>query len=602
MTTENKTSIADRNEIAKASQWDLSLLYASNEEWERDFSGLDALTSELESFKSKLSSAEQLAAYFEKDTAIDRIIEKLYVFAHLKADEDTANSENQARYQRIEGKYTEIAGRLAWVTPEILSHTVEELQQWAESDVLNGNKYAVIKLIRRKQHTLSEKEETLLSKAGQIFSSSSKTYNFLTNADMRFPEILDDNDQSIEMSQGRYITFLINRDRRVRKDAFDAMYDTYGRFSNTLASTLSSTVKLHNYSAEIRHFDNALASALHNDQIPSELYHNLIQSVHDALSGYFEYIELRKHMLGLDDLDMYDLYVPIVPEYEIQVPFEQAREWVLEACQPLGDEYCSVMAKAFSNRWIDMYENRGKRSGAYSSGCYDSVPYILMNYQGTLDHVFTLAHELGHSMHSWLANHQQPHRFASYPIFTAEIASTTNEALLLHYLMKQTDDPKFKAYLLNHLCDGFKGTVFRQVMFAEFELMIHELDAQGIPLTPETLDSNYYALNTTYFGDGMKANQKIEKEWSRIPHFYYNFYVYKYATSFCASQIFFKQVLDGESGRDAYLNLLKAGGSNDPLDLIRDAGVDLLQPNAYHAAFELFNRSVSDLSLALKER
>ncbi|MCK4303843.1 MAG: oligoendopeptidase F [Candidatus Eisenbacteria sp.] len=594
-------SVPVREEIDRKHQWDLAVLFESDKPWEEGFEQIDQLVRPLEAMRGQLDSADAIARLFAAETELERLIERLYIYAHLREDEDTANTENQGRMGRIRAKATEVSGRLAWIKPEILSHSEGELRAWTDAPALKKDRFAMVKLLRQKPHILSDKEETLLSRAAEVFSAPQQTFGFLTDADMRFPEIKDSEGRSRELSQGRYITFLIDTARHVRRDAFNGMWETFGTFKNTLACTLSSNIKLQNYKAQVRNFPSALEASMHDDHIPLRLYETLIAATHEALPTFYQYLELRKHQLGLDDLDMYDMYVPIVPEYQIKIPFEQAREWVIEACRPLGQEYVKVLESAFKNRWIDVYENRGKRSGAYSSGCYDSLPYILLNYQGTLDDVFTLAHELGHSMHTWLAQHAQPHRFARYPIFTAEIPSTLNEALLLKHLLQTSDDPKFRAYLLNHLCDSFKGTVYRQTMFAEFEKRIHEMDAGGKPLTPDALAETYYELNGEYYGPGIDADKKIALEWARIPHFYYNFYVYKYATSFCASQILAGRLVESESKCDQYLDLLRAGGSDDPLELIRQAGVDLTDRRTLESAFEGFSDTVAELGKVLKE-
>jgi len=593
-------SVPERSKIDAKDQWDVSVMFADDDAWNKEFDRLDSLVEPILSQRGQLNSAEALATFFAADTELERLIERLYVYAHLRADEDTANNDHVGRFARIRAKNTEIRGKLAWVTPEILSHSEAELAAWTDADVLKDIRHAMVKLLRRKPHTLSDKEETLLSRAGEVMATPSTAFSFLVDADMKFPSIKDSEGRDCELSQGRYIPFMLDYDRRVREDAFKNFYDTYISFKNTLACTLSSQVKMQNFNAESRNFGSALEASLHEDNVPVAVYESLIDAAHNAFGHFHEYLAIRKRSLGVDKLDMHDVYVPIVPEYEIKVPIEQARTWIMDALKPLGDEYCKVLATAFSDRWIDLYENRGKRSGAYSSGCYDSLPYILMNYQGTLDNVFTLAHELGHSMHSYLANHTQSHRYADYPIFTAEIPSTLNEALLLKHLLATTDDPKFRAYLLNHFCDSFKGTVYRQTMFAEFEKVIHELDHSGTPLTADTLSNTYYELNAMNFGDAIEADKRIGNEWSRIPHFYYNFYVYKYATSFCASQIFVERVLESEEKRDLYLNLLRSGGSNDPLVLIQAAGVDLTDRQTLESAFAGFGKSVKEFGEVLQ--
>ncbi|MDD4737058.1 MAG: oligoendopeptidase F [Kiritimatiellae bacterium] len=589
-----------RGEMDGAYLWDISRIYPEVEAWEADFARIDALVEPLAAMKKSLRDPERLLAAFEREEALGRLLDRLYVYAHLQEDQDTSDSDSQCRMARIRAKLTDVQGRLAWMTPEILSNRKRDLQQWAQSEAFSAFRYPLQKLIRRKAHTLSEKEETLLSKASELFASPARTYGYLTNADLRFPSVRDEKGEESELSDGRYVQFLLSRDRRVRRDAFSAMYDTYGGIKNTVASTLSSTVKAHNYNARIREFGSAVEASLFSDQIPEALYSTLIETVRRELPLYFRYLSLRARQLGLKQLDMYDLYVPLVPKIEVQVSYEQAKEWVLEACAPLGKDYLEVLRTAFTDGWIDVYENRGKRSGAYSSGSYETLPYVLLNYQGTLNDVFTLAHELGHSMHSWLANHHQPSQTAGYPIFIAEIASTLNEELLLRHLLKQAEDPAFRAYLLNHYCDSFKGTVYRQTMFAEFERVIHAMDAGGEPLTHETLSEAYAGINRDYFGAQVEADPRIALEWARIPHFYYNFYVYKYATSFCASQIFADRVLESEVRREQYLELLRAGGADDPLTLIRTAGVDLTDQCTMEGAFNLFGKVLGELEEALE--
>ncbi len=592
-------SVAERHQIDPNYTWDIQKLYDKPEDWEVDFEKLEALVPPLESMKGTLNSPQAVFDLFEARSNLYRQLEKLYVYAHLREDENTADTENQEQMARIRQKYVEVAGHLAWTDPELLAHPERELRAWAEDEVLQQDRYLMQQLLRQKAHTLSDKEETLLSKAGEIFGAPYQTFNFLTNADIRFPHVKDESGELQELSHSRYLELLQSRERQVRKDAFVAMYKTYGSIKNTLASTLATTVKYHNFNAIVRHYPSALEAALHHDNIPVSVYGNMIDSVHQALPTFYEYVSLRKRRLDLENLDMYDLYVPIVPEYDVKVPFEQARDWVIAALAPLGEEYVKVLRSAFTDRWIDVYENKGKRSGAYSSGCYDSLPYILMNYNGTLNDVFTLAHELGHSMHSWLADHVQPYRLAQYPIFTAEIPSTVNEALLLNFLLRTQHDVKFKAYLLNYNCDQFKGTVFRQTMFAEFEKRIHEMDAQGRPLTHESLGQLYKTLNDLYYGPDITADPTIGLEWARIPHFYYNFYVYKYATSFCASQIFVQRILQDETERDRYLDLLRAGGSDFPLELVQRAGVDLTDRMTFANAFFTFRETLRELDTTL---
>ncbi len=592
------TTVLTRTELPEALTWDLTPLYETSEAWEADFARLEEVTAPVLEMCGQLKSAEAVARLFTTETTLDRLLERLYTFAHLRHDEDTAQAENQAREARIRARYTEIAAQCAWITPELLTHPEEELRQWMEAPELTDNRRSLLKVLRNKPHVLSVEEETLLAQAGEVLSASEQTYGMLSNADMVFPDIPGPDGKPLPLTEGTYRTHLESPDRAVRKAAFETLMSTYGKLENTLASTLSATVKSHIFMAQVRHFPSALEASLFDDQIPVEVYDSLIEATHNALPLFHRYLDLRKRVLKLPDLDMYDLYAPLVPSCSEEVPMEQAREWVLEACRPLGEDYGNALHKAFQDRWIDWPENKGKRSGAYSSGCYDSPPYLLLNHHNRLDDAFTLAHELGHSMHTWLANHSQPHRMAHYPIFLAEIASTVNELLLTHVLLEKKKEPSFRAHLLNHLCDSFKGTIFRQAMFAEFERDLHRWEEEGTPLTAEFLREQYAGLNKTFYGPGIDANPAIGMEWSRIPHFYYNFYVYKYATSFCAALIFSRRIRAGE-GVEAYLNLLRSGGSKDPLDAVAAAGVDLRDAAVLREAFEEFGVVLADLEEAL---
>lgn len=587
--------IPRREELAREDTWDLEALFPTPERWEEDFQRIDALLAPALAFQGKLDSPETIAALFEAEDALSLLIERLYAYAHHREDEDTANATNQARSQRILARLTETRARLAWIEPEILAHPAETLERWRDSPALAPYRYTLTRLLRRKPHTLSEKEETLLAGAAEVFRAPYTAFSLLTNADLKFPDVVDAEGRPQPLSNGRYILFLESRDRATRQRAFEAFYDRYIEFQNTLAATLSATIKRDNFLARARRFGSALEAALHPDHVPVSLYDALIQAVRETgLPAFREYLELRRRALDVEALDMFDMYVPIVPDFDMKISWDEAKTWVRESCRPLGEAYLRGVDEAFASRWVDVYENQGKRSGAYSGGCYGAPSYILMNYQGTLDHVFTLAHELGHSMHSWLANQSQPYRYAEYPIFIAEIASTTNEALLLHYLLERADNPAFRAYLLNHFLDQVKGTVIRQTQFAEFERRAHELEAGGEPLTAQTLSALYGEINSAYYSAATRPDARISREWSRIPHFYYNFYVYKYATGFSAAQVFARRILEGGETRDRYLDLLRAGGSADPLELIGRAGVDLTDPRAFTDVFALFRERLAE--------
>ena len=598
-TLEPTAVVPVRRDVPEALTWDLSPLYAEAGAWDADFARLDEAAAPVLAMKGRLDSAEAVARLFAAETALDRLLERLYTYAHLRHDEDTAQAESQAREARIRARYAELAAECAWITPELLTHPEEEIRGWMADPRLADGRRTLEKVLRNKPHVLSEAEETLLARAAEVLGASEQTFSLLTNADLEFPEIPGPGGEGrLPLTEGTYRTYLEHGDRGVRRAAFETLLGGYGKLQHTLASTLSATVKAHVYQAEVRHFPSSLEAALFDDQVPAGVYEGLIAATHGALPQFHRYLALRARVLGLADLDMYDLYAPLVPSCAETVPREQAREWVEEACRPLGDDYGQALRTAFSSRWIDWQENKGKRSGAYSSGCYDSPPYLLLNHHDRLDDAFTFAHELGHSLHTWLANRAQPHRLAHYPIFLAEIASTVNELLLTHHLLGREGAPAFRAHLLNHLCDSFKGTVFRQAMFAEFERDLHRWEEGGTPLTAEFLREQYYELNRKYYGPGLAAHESIGLEWCRIPHFYYNFYVYKYATSFCAALVFARRLRAGE-GVEAYLGLLRAGGSRDPLEAVAAAGVDLSDPGVLQEAFDGFGEVLGELEAAL---
>ena len=594
-----RTAVPTRREVPVELTWDLTPLYAAPAAWEADFARLDAAAAPVLALQGKLDSAAAVARLLAAETALDRLLERLHVYAHLRHDEDTADDANQAREARIRARYAELAAECAWITPELLAHPEEEIRAWMEAPELKDCRRTLLKVLRNKPHVLSAAEETLLARGSEVLAASEQTYSLLTNADMAFPDVPGPDGQPLPLTEGTYRAHLENPARGVRKAAFETLLDGYGKLQNTIASTLSATVKAHVYLAQVRRFPTALEAALFDDQVPVAVYDGLISATHEALPTFHRYLDLRKRALGLPDLDMYDLYAPLVPSCAAKVPMAEAREWVLAACAPLGADYGAALRTAFESRWIDWPESKGKRSGAYSSGCYDSPPYLLLNHHDRLDDAFTLAHELGHSLHTWLANQTQPHRLAHYPIFLAEIASTVNELLLTHHLLARQGDAAFRAHLLNHLCDSFKGTVFRQTMFAEFERDLHRWEEAGTPLTAEFLRAQYYELNQKYYGPGIAAHPSIGLEWCRIPHFYYDFYVYKYATSFCAALVFARRLRAGE-GVDAYLGLLRAGGSRDPLEAVAAAGVDLRDAAVLREAFAEFGAVLAELETALE--
>jgi len=589
------------SEVPVEDSWNLSLLYKTHGLWEEDFLCIDSRLEAFNAYQGKLGDgAEMLRNAYEKYDSLHRLLEKVYVYAHLLSDEDIANSANMGYLKRVTAKYAEISGATAWFEPAVLALPDNKLKKFLDSPEMSFYRRSLEELLREKPHVLTAGEEKIMGMASDALATPEKTFSALNNVDIDFPEVPDGEGNMLPLSHGLFSRLLENNDRVIRKTAFDAMYDTFKKYRNVLATTLDGAVKSHVLKSRIRNYDSALQASLFSDNIPLEIYNNLIATVHRHLPAFYDYLELRRKVFKLDKIDMFDLHNSMVPDCKLEIEWSDARQMVQKAIAVLGGEYSSIANKALTERWIDVRECKGKSSGAYSSGCYDSVPYILMNYNGTLDHVFTLAHELGHSMHSYYSNHAQEYHYANYRIFVAEVASTTNELLLHDSLIKSTDDMKLKLNLLNHLANGIRGTVYRQTMFAEYEKMIHEQFENGIPLTADGLSQSYYELNAKYHGSNMEADLKIEMEWARIPHFYYNFYVYKYATGFSAAAALSKGILEGNQDKiDAYLAFLKAGSTKDVLDIMKDAGVDLSTPSPIDDTMALFADTVKELEAGL---
>lgn len=594
-------SVPERKELPVEKTWNLVKYYNSDEEWEKDFTSIEPLLQHFQSFKERLAESpallfQSLKAYDE----LDRRMEKVYVYAHLKEDEDMANGVNSARLGRVSAKFADINGETAWLEPEILAMDESRLKEFTKSPELKFYEHTLSDLLRDRPHTLSSAEERLLGMASDAFMTPQKTFSMLNDADLRFPKVPDSSGKRIELTHGNYIKLLENPLREVRKSAFGALYRTYTKFRNTFATTLDGAVKTHVLKAKIRNHSSPLAAALHDDNVPESVYRNLIETVRSHLPELHRYFDLRRKVLKLEKLDIFDLYNPLVPECNASFTWEEACALVIDAFRPLGGEYCEIVRKALMERWIDVMECRGKRSGAYSSGSYDSVPYMLMNFNGTLNDVFTLAHELGHSMHSWYSNDAQDYHYANYSIFVAEVASTVNELLLHHHLLEKEKDRNLRINLLCHLADEIRGTVFRQTMFADFEKTIHEIRAKGNPLTADELCSLYFKINREYHGSPVGPDKKIRMEWARIPHFYYNFYVYKYATGFSAASMISSRILDGSrSSVENHLNFLKSGSTKYPLELLDNAGVSLTTPEPLEFMAKIFRDTVRKLESEL---
>lgn len=515
-----------REEVAEASTWDLTKIFVDDSAFEVAFKELQAELTHATSYKGTLKNggAAFLAA-LEYVLDVSRKLEKLYVYSHLKNDQDTANTTYQALYARASSLLAQTSEAISWLEPELLTLSDDVIWGYFEEEPnLEVYRHFVKQTVDNRAHVLPAEQEALLAAAGEIFGSPSNTFSVLNNADLVFPTIEGEDGEKIQLSHGIYGQLLESTDRRVREDAFKGLYSVYEQFRNTFASTLSANIKAHNYKAKVRKFQSAREAALSSNHIPESVYDTLVSVVNQNLPLLHRYMALRKRLLNVDELHMYDVYTPLLGEAPISYTYEQAVEKAVQALEPMGEEYLAIVKEAFTNRWIDVVENKGKRSGAYSSGAYDTLPYILMNWHDTLDQLFTLVHEMGHSVHSYFTRSNQPYVYGDYSIFLAEIASTTNENILTEHLLETETDPRVRAYVLNHYLDGFKGTVFRQTQFAEFEHFMHVEDAKGTPLTSEFLSDSYGDLNKKYYGDTLEIDPEIRLEWSRIPHFYYNYY------------------------------------------------------------------------------
>jgi oligoendopeptidase F len=604
MTNETKVkTLATRSEIAVEDTWRLEDIFVTDEVWEKEFQEVKALIPNMKNYEGKLGeSADTLYEAFQKQDHLLERISKLYTYAHMRYDQDTTNSLYQGYDDRIKNLYSQAASGLAYIVPEILSIDESKIKAFLnEKEELRLYEHALDEINLQRPHVLSAKEEALLAEASEIMGSASNTFGMLNNADLTFPTIKDEEGNEVEVTHGRYGRLLENEDQRVRHDAFKAVYDTYGKFQNTFASTLSSNVKKDNFNARIRNYTSARHAALANNNIPESVYDNLVNTVNDNLHLLQRYVKLRKKVLGVEELHMYDLYTPLVKDVKMEVTYNEAKDYILKGLTPLGEEYINVLKEGFENRWVDVHENKGKRSGAYSSGTYGTNPYILMNWQDNVNNLFTLAHEFGHSVHSYYTRKTQPYPYGNYSIFVAEVASTCNEALLNDYLLKTIDDEQKRIYLLNHYLDGFRGTVFRQTMFAEYEHQIHQKAQNNEALTAASLTEMYYDLNKKYFGGGdVIIDEQIGLEWARIPHFYYNYYVYQYATGFSAATALSKQILEeGEPAVKRYLEFLSAGSSDYPIEVLKKAGVDMTSSQPIVDACKVFEQKLNELESLL---
>ncbi|AYA75135.1 oligoendopeptidase F [Bacillus sp. Y1] len=592
-----------RSEIPLEDTWKLEDIFLTDQQWESEFQEVKQLIPSMSSYQGKLG--ESADSLFQALQAQDQLLErigKLYTYAHMRYDQDTTNSFYQGLDDRIKNLYTQAASTLAYIVPEILSIDEEKVKKFLnEKEELKLYEHSLDELNLQRPHVLSAEQEALLAEASEVMSASSNTFGMLNNADIQFPSIKDENGNEVDVTHGRYIRFLESADQRVRKDAFQAVYDTYGKFKNTFASTLSGQVKKDNFNARVRKYSSARHAALAADNIPESVYENLVNTVNKNLHLLHRYVKLRKKVLKLDKIHIYDLYTPLVKDVKMEIPYEKAKDLILKGLAPLGEDYLNVLKEGFTNRWVDIHENKGKRSGAYSSGSYGTNPYILMNWQDNVNNLFTLAHEFGHSVHSYYTRKEQPYAYGSYSIFVAEVASTCNEALLNDYLLKTIDDEQKRLYLLNHFLEGFRGTVFRQTMFAEYEHLIHKKAQDNEALTAELLTKEYYELNKKYFGEeDIEIDEEIGLEWSRIPHFYYNYYVYQYATGYSAATALSKQILtEGQPAVERYLDFLKSGSSDYPIEVLKKAGVDMTSSKPIEEACKVFEEKLNEMEALL---
>lgn len=597
-------SLPARSEIPTEETWRLEDIFKSDEDWEREFQEAKNLIPGITEFQGKLGeNASSLYNALQYEDKLLERIGRLYTYAHMRYDQDTTNSFYQGMDDRMKALYSQAASQLAFIVPELLSIDENKIADFLkQKPELKLYEHALEEINLQRPHVLSAEEEALLAAAGEVMNASSNTFGMLNNADLEFPAIKDENENEIEVTHGRYTRFLESSDPRVRRDAFKAVYETYGHFRNTFASTLSGNVKKNNFNARVRKYSSAREAALAANNIPESVYDNLVKTVNDNLHLLHRYVKLRKKVLGLKELHMYDLYTPLVKDVKMEVKYDEAKEMVLKGLAPLGEEYLNVLKQGFENRWVDIPENKGKRSGAYSSGAYGTNPYILLNWQDNVNNLFTLAHEFGHSVHSYYTRKSQPFPYGDYSIFVAEVASTCNEALLSDYLLKTMDDEQKRIYLLNHYLEGFRGTVFRQTMFAEFEHLIHQKAQNHEALTAEMLTNEYYALNKKYFGEeNIVIDEEIGLEWARIPHFYYNYYVYQYATGFSAATALSKQILEeGEPAVKRYINnFLKAGSSDYPIEVLKKAGVDMASSEPIQNACKVFAEKLNEMEKLL---
>lgn len=590
--------VKDRKDIDVKDTWNLESIYANNELWEEDYAALEKDAAEFAKLKGAIEAdVSKIPAVLDAYYGLHRRLSKLSVYARMRFDQDTTDSTYQTMSAKIGSLGVNIGAASAFVEPEILSYSKEQLEaaeKENERTAYYGRK--IEEMLRGQEHTLDAEKEELLAAAGDMAEAPDDIFSVLMNADMKYPDIVLEDGTHLPLTNSTYISYMESPDRAVREGAFKTLYGQIASLKNTFAAIYRGNLKQAKFYAQSRKYSSARAMYLADSNVPESVYDNLLSAVHEALPMMYRYVAVRKKVLGVDKLHMYDVYTPIVAAQNQTYEFEQAKQMVLEALKPMGEDYLSHVREGLENRWIDIYPNKGKKGGAYSWGCYDSQPFILLNYTKNLDSVFTLIHEMGHSIHSYYSRTAQDYAYSDYKIFVAEVASTCNECLLMHDLLEKTTDKEQRKYLLNHYLDSFKGTLFRQTMFAEFEKNAHEYCAQGKPLTAEALSQMYLELNQKYFGPDMEKDEEIAYEWMRIPHFYTPFYVYQYATGYSAAVALSAKILkEGKPAVDAYMSFLKGGESKDPIDLLKMAGVDMTTEKPVADALALFGELVTEL-------
>ncbi|SHF02068.1 oligoendopeptidase F [Clostridium fallax] len=599
---EKVKKLRTRDEIPQRDKWQVEKIYENVDQWNNDFEDLKKEALNLKDFQGKLNNSKTILDYLSLSEKVERKAEKLMVYAHLRSDEDTANVEFQVLKNKIDGYLAELGSYTAFFVPEILSlkdGTIEEFIK--EEPKLLDYKFFFEDILKEKPHILSKEMEELMASVSDCLSAPQNIYGILTNAEMNFKSIKNENGEEVELTEGNYNNYIKNKNREVRKEAFQSLFGEYKKFENTIATSLTSSIKNFIFNSKTRKYKNSLDASLSPNNIPTEVYYNAIETIDKKLPSLHRYVDIKKKLLGLDEIHMYDLYVPVVEIEKEDIAFPKAVEMVEEGLRPLGDEYISLFKKGINNGWIDIYENKGKRGGAYSWGCYDTMPYVLLNYNYELNDVSTLAHEMGHSIHSYYSKENQPFHYSQYTLFCAEVASTTNEILLIHHLIEKEKDDKKKLFLINQELEQIRTTVFRQLMFAEFELITHEKIEGGTPLSSKDLDNIWHDLNVKFFGKDIIIDSEIDVEWARIPHFYRDFYVYQYATGYSAASAFANSILDKkENAVEKYKGFLKAGGSNYPIDILKNAGVDMTTSKPLEATINRFDELLDMLEKIIK--